>query len=272
MFLNAETLERRCRAIRRSGVEVAPLGDAVRRLLAGELTEPTVALTFDDGFHDFHRRAAPILRAYDLPVTVYVTTFYVDFQRPIFNLIVPYMYWKIHGGGFCSPEARRVLDQAVQESLSAQEKDALARRAAASLGLDYDEILASRILQLLSADEVRELANQGFNIQLHTHRHRTPDNEALFRREIDDNRRRLEAFTGRTPTHFCYPSGVHDRSFLPWLAAEGVETATTCLPAMAAQRSHPLLLPRKVDTMDVSDLEFEAWLSGVEPRLRGLSD
>ena len=50
-------------------------------------------MTFDDGFCDFHRFATPILTEFDFPATIYLTTYYVDYLRPIFNLIVPYMLW-----------------------------------------------------------------------------------------------------------------------------------------------------------------------------------
>ena len=272
LFMSPQRFEQRCKAIRRLGMTVLPLAEATRALRAGELSETTVALTFDDGFYDFFQRAAPILAAHDLPATVYLTTYHVDFQRPIFDLIIPYMHWKQRDGSDdWRQAATTIVTAARREQLSASAKDDLARRTAGSIGLDYDELLASRILQLVRPGEVRELAERGFDIQLHTHRHRTPDDEALFRREIRDNRERVEELSGKPAAHFCYPSGVHAPSFLPWLAAEGVETATTCDQALAQASSHPLLLPRKVDTMGVSDLEFEAWLTGFEPRLRRLT-
>lgn len=272
LFMSPQRLEQRCQAIRRQGFQVAPLGEATRALEAGELSEPTVALTFDDGFYDFHRQAAPILSAYRMPATVYLTTYYVDFQRPVFDLVVSYMHWKQRDATENWREAAtRISANARDQGLSGPDKNDLARRIAADLGIDYDELLASRILQLMRPEEARELAEQGFDIQLHTHRHRTPLDEELFRHEIRDNRQRIEEITGRSPTHFCYPSGVHEQAFLPWLAAEGVETATTCDPALAASTSNPLLLPRKIDTMGVSEVEFEAWLTGFEPRLRGLT-
>ena len=270
LFMSPELFERRCQAIRRLGFPVAPLEQATRALRAGELTEPTVALTFDDGFYDFYRQAAPVLSAHELPATVYLTTFYVDYSRPVFDLIIPYMEWKRGNPGWRS-EAQRIADEARRDKLSAEQKDELARRTADALRLDYDELLASRILQLMTPEEARELTRRGFDIQLHTHRHRTPDDEALFRREIRDNKQRIEELTGRAPRHFCYPSGVHATSFLPWLAAEGVESATTCDPALAHSSDNPLLLPRKIDTMGVSDVEFEAWLTGFEPCMRGLA-
>ena len=48
--------------------------------------------------------------------------------------------------------------------------------------------------------------------------------------EIETNRRKIEAVTGKYARHFCYPSGNYDMRFLPWLADLGVRSATTCDP------------------------------------------
>jgi len=56
-------------------VQVAPLAEVVRGLTGdGSLPERTVALTFDDGFSDFHTAAVPVLRRLKLPATIFVLT------------------------------------------------------------------------------------------------------------------------------------------------------------------------------------------------------
>ena len=85
----------------------------------------------------------------------------------------------------------------------------------------------------------------------------------LFDREIRDNRDAIEAVTRIRPAHFSYPSGDYDLMFLPWLAEQGVVSATTCDPGLASVRNHPLLLPRFIDTTGRTALEFESWLTGV---------
>ncbi|MDX1620185.1 MAG: polysaccharide deacetylase family protein [Nitriliruptorales bacterium] len=57
-------------------VPVLSLDDALDRLASGD-TRPSVVLTFDDGFADVYERAWPLLRANQLPFTVYVSTAYV---------------------------------------------------------------------------------------------------------------------------------------------------------------------------------------------------
>jgi hypothetical protein len=89
----------------------------------------------------------------------------------------------------------------------------------------------------------------------------------LFLREIEDNRNSIHEMTGKIASHFCYPSGVWDRAFLPWLKEAGVKSATTCEFGLASQNSNPLLLPRLVDVSALSPIEFESWLTGVSAAL-----
>jgi peptidoglycan/xylan/chitin deacetylase (PgdA/CDA1 family) len=106
------------------------------------------------------------------------------------------------------------------------------------------------------------VARAGADVQLHTHRHRTPRDPQLFAREIADNRNAIRAMTGTEARHFCYPSGVYREEFLPWLREQQVLTATTCDHRLASPASHPLLLPRLVDHAALTELEFEGWLCG----------
>ena len=55
-------------------VRVAPLAETAHGLAMGSLPERTVALTFDDGFSDFHTAAAPVLRRLKLPATIFLPT------------------------------------------------------------------------------------------------------------------------------------------------------------------------------------------------------
>ncbi len=161
----------------------------------------------------------------------------------------------------------RLMRTAEADHLDGAGKDALAARLASALQIDYPELLRKRLLHVMSPKEISELAAAGVDFQLHSHRHRAPLEEGSFREEIRENRERLQAMTGSVAAHFCYPSGDHRPQFLPWLEAEDVTSATTCDPALVTVRTHPLRLPRFVDTSARSVIEFEGWLAGVGPLL-----
>jgi peptidoglycan/xylan/chitin deacetylase (PgdA/CDA1 family) len=133
------------------------------------------------------------------------------------------------------------------------------------VGVDYSAFKASRMLAPMRPQDVTAMARAGVDFQLHTHRHRTPPEPDLFVDEIRENRWRIEAMTGVRPTHFCYPSGVYRQSYFALLETEGVNSATTTEPGLAAPSDARLLLPRFVDMQTVPDAEFEAWLTGLAP-------
>jgi len=281
LYIPPEILRERFETLRQGGYQVLPLGEAVERLYKNELPPRSVVLTFDDGGYDFYRQASPILREFAYPATVYQTTYYSDYARPIFGVAASYLLWKRRDGllqpspvlglrermDLRSEQGRKqavgALEQfCLHENLTGYQKNDLLERLAQLLGLDYSAFVARRLLQIMRPEEIAEMARAGFDIQLHTHRHRTPLDETLFRKEITDNRQRIVEASGRTPTHFCYPSGHYETMFVPWLEMEGIASATTCDPALASPQSHPLLLPRFVDTMMQPLYVFEAWLSG----------
>jgi peptidoglycan/xylan/chitin deacetylase (PgdA/CDA1 family) len=282
LYMSQDAFASRLALLKRGRYVILPLADAVRRLHEGTLPARSVAITFDDGNFDFYSRAWPVLEMMGVPATVYLTTYYCDNNLPIFPLAVSYLMWKRRGILAALPvgsrqpltidtrsaEARRrthdaLLLHAQDEVLSGIEKDALAASLAAVLDIDYGPIRRRRLLHIMNPSEVRELAAAGVDFQLHTHRHRSPLDPQAYATEIADNRARITAYTGTTPTHFCYPSGVCMPEFAAWLEAQGVTSATTCEPGMATAATSRFELPRLLDHSEMTDVEFEAWLSGI---------
>jgi len=281
LYLTPQILEQRLQTLHAMRCSILPLGEALQRLKAHDLPPRSVAVTFDDGTYDFYRQAYPLLKKYGVPVTVYQTTYYTDNPMPVFNLICSYMLWKRRAEPLAPipelgltqvPElstelgrhkvVRSLIERAEREDLTGREKNEIARCLARALGINYEALNGKRILQLMNAKEVAEVAERGVDVQLHTHRHRTPDDEALFRREIDDNRQRIQSMTGRCARHFCYPSGVYRQEFVTWLGKDDVLSATTCDAGLVTPGDNPFLLSRFVDTSARTQREFESWLSG----------
>ena len=281
LYVSPQTLARRFEILQRARAAVLPLEEAIDRLYANDLPPRAVALTFDDGYQDFLRRAYPLLQQYGYPATVYLPTQRVLQNFPIPQLVLSYLLWThrdghLDGRGIAgldtvydlADEATRrsivlaLLARFNHDKLAPRGKDAVVRDVATRLGMDYDAVLESGLLRLMTAEQVRTLSDAGVSFELHTHRHRTPEDPALFRKELEINRRHLEAMIGRRARHFCYPSGVYRDSYSEVLKEEGVRSATTCDPDLAARTSDALLLPRFVDTEMVSELEFESWVTG----------
>jgi len=277
LYMSPSLLRERFELLRAGGYQVLPLGEAIKRLYAQDLPARAVALTFDDGYHDFCAAAWPLLREFGYPATVYLATFRCDRNLPVFNLAVPLILWRRRGAvrdagaiglgelDLRTPRSRADVWARIQqlaEKTGPEGKHQIAQAVSDAIGGDYDAMTHRRMLTIMRPADVTRLATEGLDIQLHTHQHRTPRNREAFNDEIARNRQRISELTGRVPEHFCYPSGLYEPEFLPWLAEAGVVSATTCDPGIAARSSEPLLLPRLVDHEGLSTIEFEAWLTG----------
>lgn len=281
LYVTPEFFRGRLQLLARLRCNVLTIAGALARLKAGELPPRSVVITFDDGFYDFYHLAYPLLRHFGFPATVYQTTYYSDYPFPIFNLVLSYLLWTAGGRQDYgssdplpySPDApdgrashrqivRTFREHGRQRKLTPDQLNELAAQVAGEFEIDYSDILRLRMFQLMRPAEIAEIVSGGIDVQLHTHRHRTPADRALFSREIRDNREWLARITGSPPDHFCYPNGIQNPDCVGWLKAEGVLSAVTCAAGLATRMSEPLLLPRLVDSMQVTDLELEAWLTG----------
>ncbi|HLN03585.1 MAG TPA: polysaccharide deacetylase family protein [Bryobacteraceae bacterium] len=289
LYMDQDTFRGRMEWLRDHSYHVLPLAEALALLDAGKLPARSVVLTFDDGFYDFYERALPILQEFHFPATLYLTTYYCDHPYPIANLIVRYLLWR--GRGKVVDEARAkfgtVLDLRTPQGVAAAEaamlglvalrsldeqgRNAVAASLAEMLQIDYDEILRARMLQPMNPSEVAEAGVAGIDIQLHTHRHRTPEDEDLFLREIRDNRASITLFTGQNPAHFCYPSGNARPEFAGWLEKECVQSAVTCENGLVARDTNRYFLPRLLDTSHCTIMEFEGEVTGLIPLLRAVA-
>ena len=282
LFIAPEHLASRLRFLHARRFNIVSLDAGIRGLQTGTLPERAVAITFDDGYVDFYRLAMTILRAYRAPATVYLTTYYSENNRPVPGITAAYIVWKSRqfsgpilsvpaftGVRFDTTAERRAVSEEMgqyfnnERRLTADDKHRLIQELAREMRFDLLGYRKHRLMHVMTPDEARQVSDAGFDIQLHTHRHWVPNNESLIRREIIDNRERIERLTGVPANDFCYPSGVHYPELLPWLRSLGVRSATTCEPGLASADEDLLVTPRFLDHSNVSIVEFEAWVSGV---------
>lgn len=282
LYVTAERLSERLSLLRDLRANILPLTEALDRLARGTLPPRSVAITFDDGAADFYLQALPVLRAHQAPATVYLTTYYV--QRaglPVWNVAADYVLWNARQqgrrdlAGVVADDGSFDLGSAVDRARAraafcdrwADEdtltKDQALEQLAAQFDLDLGGMRQRRQLQLMTPSEISSLPSDLVQVELHTHRHRTPMEATLFRRELDENAAIIQDLTGRVPRHFCYPSGRVRRETLPWLRDAGVLSATTCIPGLSSPTREPLLLPRLIDTMHTPIETFAGWVTGV---------
>ena len=282
MFMDPVHFAQRLDIIARGKYPVLPLSEGVLRLNNGTLPANAVVITIDDGFYSTLDLAAPILQQHNFPATLYVTSYHVTKGTPVFMLLIQYLFWKTESTSIELPEQpwfpakavdlrdHQATRQAIQQILDygtghcdEPQRQEISAAVADALGVDLESIRASRMLSLLTPDELSQLDAFGIDIQLHTHRHTFPASDPeQARRELHDNRKILENLLGRHLEHFCYPSGIWTSDLFPMLTEEGIVSATTCEAGMNTRGTSPLALFRILDQNNLDTLEFEAELSG----------
>ncbi len=288
MFMRAQTFERRMKILQRRRIPVIPLAEAVERLERREIGNAETVITLDDGWRSNLTLGLPILEKYGYSACIYVATEHLTAGCEAFNVALNYMIRTsesetlnlsgVHesvDGSYdlrANPqEALEKLIRATERILSLRERQLLLRPIAAALQVDYDDVFRDGRFTLLNANEIRDLAARGVEIELHTHTHRLSDDRFdAVSWELEQNSLSLKSITGKEPRHFCYPSGIVRPNHPGWLRRLKIKSATTCEPGLNDHRVSPMVLRRYLDSEETPDIVFEAEICGVRELVRGL--
>jgi peptidoglycan/xylan/chitin deacetylase (PgdA/CDA1 family) len=235
----------------RLGFDLVSMDEAASRLRRGpgQGERPFAALTFDDGYRDTLRVAAPILRRHGAPYTVYVTPGFADRAARLWWCELEAAVARLErvelslGGERLSLPARDATEKAAAFDIvywrlrERDEAELLAGVAslAARAGVDPSAFAADLCMDW---DELAELADDplcAVGAHTMTHPRLARIDAARARAEMAGSREALARRLGRPPAHFAYPVGdptsAGAREFA--LAAElGFETAVTTRPGM----------------------------------------
>ncbi|HEY2745804.1 MAG TPA: polysaccharide deacetylase family protein [Polyangia bacterium] len=268
LCITAEAFARQMEQLRERFV-VLPLSYVVRAV-AGEIDLPhdAAAVTFDDGYRDVLLRAAPILRALDIPATVFVPTGFADAQGR--DAILPHdrlyaVAWAAQRlgrdlTGLGDTETALLLsraDRVLATHGPAGVVEDLVGHAPASSIARVIEVLEATFgapplddgARVLAPDEVRALADGGWEIGAHTIGHvvLTHESSDEQRRQVRAPKETLERWTGRPCRYFAYCNGYHSPALVATLRHAGYEGAvTTCDRANLTRRGDPFRITRKV--------------------------
>jgi peptidoglycan/xylan/chitin deacetylase (PgdA/CDA1 family)/SAM-dependent methyltransferase len=230
----------------------------------------------DDGWQGVYSKALAVIKELRVPVTVYVTTYYIENSMPVYSVTLSYLFWLTQARRVTLPrglgtfqlkfEAAKA-DSVAQEygrALTPEDRLKFLKEVADALNVSFAAIEQQSLFRLLNENELRHLADAGVDIQLHTHRHQwsIADDKVKVEQEIRENRKFLERFVSQPLLHFCYPSGVYGRHHAEWLTELGLTSATTIDPGLNYPDTSPFALRRMVDSESVSDIEFEAEMTG----------
>jgi peptidoglycan/xylan/chitin deacetylase (PgdA/CDA1 family) len=282
--MRRETFERRMKLLKKLGLPVLGLDEAVHKLSSRELPAMATVITIDDGWYGTYLHMLPILRELELPATLYVATAFVESNFQVYNVAIRYVLWRHRDK---SLQARAIRDGALSRDYDLavpeqrreaerelirfgfgypdfEERHAVWREVCDALNEDWKAIESERRLAFVNREELRQMIEDGLDVQLHTHGHRFPsgDREDAIR-EVVSNREYLNTVSSGEYSHFCYPSGQYEADQIDDLRSLGVVSATTTIGGFNRHDTPVYELRRLIDVDRKSDLEFEARISGV---------
>jgi peptidoglycan/xylan/chitin deacetylase (PgdA/CDA1 family) len=221
---------------------VLPLGELVDRVRGTDLPPRSVAITFDDGYRDNYECAYPVLRALQLPATIFLATNPLDTGAALWHDRVFDAFERSAGGTLrilgrsyvMAPlEARRrtLVDVlTLLRSLRPEERDSVIDGIERQVG----GTVPNGAARMLSWDSVQEMAGNGITFGAHTVSHpiltRLTREEAEH--EIRASRASIESRLGRPVDLFAYPNGTRadfDGSIQQILRDQGFRCAVTTL-------------------------------------------
>lgn len=241
-----------------NGFKVLPLSEAIERLRNGSLPRRAACITFDDGYRDNYTVAAPVLRRYGLPATIFVCSGFLDGGRMWNDSVVeairlatgPSIDARAIGLGFHAigddldraTTIAKLLDQLKYLPFTARSEkvNELCALVGAALPTDL----------MLSTDEVRAVRCANIEIGGHTVNHPilTQIDDHQARSEIVDNKAHLEDIVREKITLFAYPNGRPNQDYLvrhAMMAREAGFIAAVSTASGAAKNDSDLFqLPR----------------------------
>lgn len=282
LFISPGVFRQRLRYLAQARYPVLELDQALERLGTDKLPDSSTVITIDDGWVGTAFAMAPALHEHGFPATLYVATYYMDKQTQVFHIAIDYVLWSVaprlidlgnlvpnlEGVYDTSSTLEREAASTAIASYAAQLPDAnarqdLLRRICAKLGLSAKHLEDSRAISFMNRDEAKSIQALGINLQLHTHRHRFPaENFTLAKQEIEDNKSCLNSIAKNQLRHFCYPSGNYEQHQIEWLRKMGIVSATTTKSGFNRRMTSHFELQRFLDSERISDIEFEAEMSG----------
>jgi len=244
------TLARRC--------NVVTLDEGLLAIQSGKVADrPMVAITFDDGYSDNIRLAAPVMDALGLRATFFVVAGLIGTDSELWYDVAA-RRWSAASGADLA-EAVRACGQLPDwtdvkppmdrwMSLLKRISPGDRARVVDALREPGCEHSRRRFDRLMSPDDLRALHSKGHVIGSHTMTHPLlPQlDRANMEHELVRSKELLQGWLQSEVTSFCYPNGDHDNDVVAAVHAAGYLTACTTQSGRNGSGSDPLRL-RRVD-------------------------
>lgn len=250
--------------LRSREIDIVSMDELHERLVQGRFDRRIAAFTLDDGYRDNREHALPVLREFDAPATIYVTSDFAEGTGRLWWAALEAVIAKAeqvdvqigHSAlrlDASTPAAKQAAFDRLHDWLRVLPGEHDLKREIEALctahGVDMEALCRSLCL---SWDEVKRLAADPLvTIGAHTisHCNLAKQSEEIAAQEMAVSRVRIENTLERPVRHLAYPYGDREaagtREFA-LAASAGFKTAVTTRPGMlfAENAGHMTALPR----------------------------
>jgi len=236
-----------------------------------KLNDKLVAITFDDGYESFYTLAFPLLRKYDFPATMFLSTdfvsqnkilwwdelnqifFHLDPEALPLSLLIPIMGEKLAKDfSRCPNNPKRKIRflQSLESwlaGLADQDREERIKRLEGLLSEKNG--VGFKAERTLNWEQINLMSKYKITFGSHTCSHLNLRHASLERieEEIEKSKREIESHLHTRVTSFAYPYGSDIESYekvKPILEAHNFYCAPTALWGFNDQNSDPFLLRR----------------------------
>ncbi len=267
----------------RENYEILPL-EYLSRLIrdGGSLPEKAVAITFDDGYNDNFRYAYPVLKKYNIPATIFLSTGYINTDNLFWwdkisyiinNTFVEHLSLIGIGCFFLRSDkekfpAKNVIIERLK-NLTELKKNKLIDELIKIADVEIPIGLGNKLI--LSWDEIRDMSLNGISFGAHTVNHpiltNMPISQAKW--EIIKSKRDIENQLGKEISLFSYPNGNYSPDILELVKNAGFSCAVSVYPnRLLNPKDNIYTLGRIGANSNIS--EFKCVFSGLLQDLRSV--
>jgi peptidoglycan/xylan/chitin deacetylase (PgdA/CDA1 family) len=260
--------------------EILSLDQLVESIKAGKsFPEKAVVITFDDGYKDNYLYAYPVLRKYNLPATIFITTGYIGGSEPFWWDKVAYIIAKT---SIKELDLKDLGDYSILSKIDKTRANliicdklkklpdikriSVIEKLLGICQVDIPYDLGKNLI--LSWKEIEEMDNTGIAFGAHSVNHPILTNMPLEKSKIEivQSKKDIEEKLGKKVTAFSYPNGNFNAEIVELIRKSGFTCAVSVYPDVP-----PRLITKKDSVFSLSRIGTYEDLNRSKILLSGLS-
>jgi peptidoglycan/xylan/chitin deacetylase (PgdA/CDA1 family) len=267
--------------------KVVSLTKAVEMLENDSIREPTVVITFDDGYQNNFDLAFPVLAAEHLPATIFLATLFVDTDTTIWTGTLQNAFalstktslkWRGQFLDTSSVNQKERSLRAIKAALKESPQQSVLEEVQEIVGLLSDgepiRLDSESPYRMLNSESIGALAESDLiELGAHTHSHLVLSHLSHSAQEVEIRQSLdlVQSWTGRPCKFFAYPNGTRDdynEETLSILRSSGVTAALTTESGTCSADSGRLELERVAVGAEMDMPNFQISLFDIPNRIK----